>query len=145
MRLKLTIQPIPVSTWGRSLANRLPRKDWDKIRYDEYRRADYTCEICEEINLSLHCHEVWSFEERKKIQRLMGFEVCCELCHDVHHFGRSKATKTKVYIDRLIRHWCVVNKKTLNDFRLYESQIFEINKKRANRFYVVKVGRRILV
>lgn len=145
MRLRLRIEPIPASTWGLSLASRLPKEEWDKIRYEVYRDADYQCEICESVNKTLHCHERWTFDDKKFIQRLVGFECCCELCHDVHHFGRSRATRSHSYIDRLIGHWCKVNKKTRKDFVIYEKEISLLNRKRADRQYIVKVGRRILV
>ena len=145
MRLKLRIEPIPASTWGLSLANRLPEKEWDVIRTKVYRDANYQCEICGATNRTLYCHEVWGFKENKQIQFLRGFECCCDLCSDVHHFGRSKATRASSYIDRLIGHWCRVNKKTRVDFMEYENEIFTLNKKRADKQYIVKVGRRILV
>lgn len=145
MRLKLEIQPIPISSWGISLASRLPQKEWDEIRHENYRDADYTCVICGATNRTLNCHEVWKFDDRRRIQRLVELECCCNLCHDVHHFGRSKETKSKAYVDRLIGHWCKVNKKTRRDFALYLREIFEINKKRADRIYTIKVGRRILI
>ena len=145
MRLRLAIEPIPQSTWGRSLAQLLPKKEWDKLRHQAYKEVDYKCEVCGEMTLPLHLHEQWSFEMKTSIQRLIGLEVCCELCHAVHHFGFSKETKTKAYVERLIRHWCKVNEKQPKDFRLHEAETFEINKKRANKYFVVKVGRRILV
>jgi len=144
MRLKLAIEPVPISTWGRSLASLLPRKEWDTIRHKEYRKADFTCEVCGEVSLSLHCHEKWKFEDKKAIQRFAGFEVCCELCHDVHHFGRSTAVKSPAYVKRLINHWCKINERPESDFKTYQAEIFSINKRRANIYYIVKVGRKIL-
>ena len=144
MRLKLAIEPVPVSTWGKSLANLLPKKEWDKIRHESYKEANYECEVCGEVNLTLHCHEKWIWNNRSRIQRLVGIEVCCELCHSVHHFGRSQEVRSKQYVERLVAHWCKINEKTKRDFKLHQLQIFEINKKRANIYYQVKVGRRIL-
>ena len=144
MRLKLRIEPIPVSSWGVSLANRLPRKDWDKLRQRVYRDANYTCQVCGNVDSQLVCHEKWSFDDKRKIQRLVGLECCCQLCSDVHHFGRSKQVYDKEYVSRLIEHWCKVNGKTKRDFAMHEAEVFELNRKRANKFYIVKVGRRVL-
>ncbi len=145
MRLKLKIEPIPASTWGLSLANRLLKEEWDETRQKVYRDANYTCEICREDNKVLHCHEVWEFNDKKLIQRLVGLECCCELCHAIHHFGRTKEVKSPSYIERCIGHWCRVNGKTGKDFLEYEQEIYALNRKRANRQYIVKVGRRILI
>ena len=145
MRLKLAIEPVPISTWGVSLANRLEPKEWNKLRHQAYKEADYQCEVCGEVNLPLHLHEQWRFDERAKVQRFAGFEVCCELCHSVHHFGRSKETKTKAYVERLIKHWCKVNEKSRQKFNQYLVEIYEVNKMRVNKYYVVKVGRKVLL
>lgn len=144
MRLKLKIQPIPNSTWGISLANKMPSKEWLDLTVKVYRDADYTCEICGATGVKLHCHEVWEFDDRKKIQRLVRLECCCELCHNVHHFGRSTVVYKPSYVEKLIKHWCKVNGKTKQDFIEYQKEIFEINKRRAKIFYIVKVGRMIL-
>ena len=144
MRLKLRIEPIPASTWGISLANKLPKEEWDEIRTRVYRDADYRCQICGATGRTLHAHEVWGFKEDKQIQFLKGLECCCELCHDVHHFGRSREVKSPSYVDRLIGHWCRVNGKTRMDFIRYEQEIFALNRKRADVQYIVKIGRRTL-
>lgn len=144
-KLKLEIQPIPISSWGISLATKLDKDKWDEIRHEVYRRADYACQICRSTDRELHCHEVWGFDDKKKIQRLVRLECCCKLCHDVHHFGRSKEVYGKAYIEKLIKHWCEVNKKTQEDFQRYGIEIFRLSKKRADVMYTIKVGRRILV
>lgn len=144
MRLKLTIEPRPVSTWGITLASRLSKSEWDEIRSGVYRDADYKCQICSSNSGPLHAHEVWRFEDRKRIQRLVGFLCLCRLCHDVKHFGRSSEVYKRDYIEKLISHWCQVNGKTRGDFQVYLQIIFEQNKRRADKFYIVKVGRRIL-
>ncbi len=144
MRLKLQIEPVPNSTWGVSLSNKLDKDEWAKIRQDCYRKADYKCEICGDGHTTLNAHEVWIFSDIKEIQRLHHLECCCGLCHDVHHFGRSTQVYPKHYVERLVRHWCKINKKTAEDFKIYYQEVFEINKKRANRQYIVKVGNRIL-
>lgn len=143
--LKLKIEPIPNFTWGISLANKLPKEEWDKLRQQVYRDANYTCEICGATGGVLHCHEVWKFDDKRKIQRLIKLECCCDLCHDVHHFGRTKAMKPWPRTDRCINHWCKVNGRTIEDFRAYEKELKEVNYKRAEIAYIVKIGRRILV
>ena len=144
MRLKLKIEPIPQFTWGFSLANKLPKEEWDELRQKVYRDANYECEICGATNRTLFCHEVWDFDLKKGIQRLVRLECCCEMCSDVHHYGRSKMVKPASYLQKLVDHWCKVNKKTRRDFSLYEKEIRDINYKRVDIPWVVKVGRKIL-
>lgn len=144
MKLKLAIEPRPASTWGMTLANLLPRDKWDRLRFDCYREAGYACEICGRTDLDLNAHEIWEFDDRRKIMRLKRIECRCTLCHDVHHFGRSTQVHSRSYQKKLIEHWCKVNERTKEDFQQHLADIFEINKKRANIFYIVKVGRYIL-
>ena len=143
--LRLEIEPIPVSTWGISLANKLPRVEWDKIRHKVYKEANWTCQICGDTSRVLHAHEIWRFDNKRKIQGLVRIECVCKLCHDVKHFGRSTEVYTKTYVGKLLKHWCEINQKKEKDFYIYQAKILEISKKRADIFYVVKVGRRILV
>jgi hypothetical protein len=145
VRLKLRIEPVPISTWGKSLAGRLPKKEWDDLRFSVYRNAGYECEICGDGSKTLHAHEVWKFDDRKAIQVLVKVECLCETCHNVKHFGRSKEVYPESYIKTLVKHWCKVNGRKPRDLLIHEREVFEINKKRANRYYIVKVGRRILV
>ena len=147
MRLKLTIQPIPASTWGISLANRLPRGEWDEIRTEIYRDADYTCEICGATNRTLHCHEVWAFKKTSKnkgAQRLVGLLCVCELCHDCIHFGRSTQVHSKTYVEKLMRHMQKVNKISRQKLLLYLEEVKKINYERADVEWIVKVGRKVL-
>ncbi len=144
MRLKLEIEPRPISTWGITLASRLPKQEWDDLRAKVYRAAGYKCEICKDGDSTLNCHEVWGFKEDKRIQFLIKCQAICTLCHDVKHFGRSNGVYKKTYVETLISHWCKINKRTKADFQIYLKEIFRLNKKRADRFYIVKVGHRIL-
>ena len=144
MRLKLNIEPIPISTWGISLANKLPREEWNQIRHKVYWDANYECEICGATNRQLHCHEIWVYDDRKCIQKLAALECCCELCHDVHHFGRTSQTRADSYVQRCIGHWCKINRKTRSEFMDYLAEIKRISIKRADKQYIVKVGRRTL-
>jgi len=143
-RLKLRIEPIPVSTWGRSLSNLLPREEWDEIRNQVYREANYKCQICGSTDKEFHAHEQWLFNDTKAIQKLAGIICVCKTCHNCIHMGRSKMVYKASRIEILIRHWCKVNKKRRADFYAYEKEIFEINKKRADKYYIVKVGHKIL-
>jgi len=136
-KLKLEIESRPISTWGITLASRLPRAEWDSIRKRVYQRANYKCEICGEDCLQLHCHEQWGFDNRKRIQYLKDLRCVCETCHDVIHFGRSKHVYPKSYVNQLVRHWCEVNGKSQKDFEKYQAAIHTKNKARANIFYKV--------
>ena len=143
-KLKLALEPRPISTWGITLASRLPPGVWDTVRRKVFRAANFTCEICSEDAQQLHCHEEWDFNERKKVQQLVALRCVCKTCHDVIHFGRSKHVYNKTYVEALIQHWCKVNKKTRSDFERHLEETHRISKRRANKQYVVVAGDMIL-
>jgi hypothetical protein len=144
MKLKLGIESVPISAWGRSLANLLPRREWDDLRMQCYREANYKCEICGNTTLDLEAHEVWRFDDKRAIMALAYIQCLCKLCHGVKHYGRSKVVDGKRYAKILIEHWCSINDKTQADFAQHEAEVFKLNKKRADIYYQVRVGRRIL-
>lgn len=137
----MTIEPRPASTWGITLANLLPKEEWNEIRQQVYWEADYTCVICGSTKQPMHAHEQWLLDDKKKVQRLVGIECCCRLCHDVHHFGRSSMVYRKTYREELVKHWCKVNSKSQEDFNRYYAEVQTLSRKRANIYYIVKVGK----
>lgn len=86
--LKLAVDSmIPKSLSNKGLSQVLPKSHWDKIRTATYLEYDHTCAICEIVPKSgrLHCHEIWSYHERTRTQRLDGFIALCDPCHRVKH------------------------------------------------------------
>lgn len=143
--LHLAIQPLPNSTWGLSLSQKLPKEEWDFIRRECYKIANYRCEICHSSNSGLNAHELWLFDDKKLLQVFNGLECCCTLCHDVHHFGRSSFVYNLPQIETLIRHWCRINKLTFRSFQKHRDEMFALSIRRASKHYTVMIGKRILL
>lgn len=113
---------IPQQNWGKSLAQLLPKEVWDSVRKEIYKTANYSCMTCGMTGIAVHCHEVWLFDDLKKIQVLRGFQCICPDCHSIKHWGRTVAISNQGKIPRsevvrLIEHFCEVNKCTEQDFR----------------------------
>jgi len=144
IRLKLEVEPVPISTWGISLSNRLPKEAWDVLRKKVYKAGGYRCQICGSTLPPMHCHEVWKFNNKEKVQYLARLECICKICHDVKHFGRSQEVYKKDYITVLVNHWCEVNNLIEKAFYVYLKQIFHTNTIRSKIYYTVKVEGRIL-
>jgi len=104
-RLRLAIEPMPLSAAMASLAKLLPQAEWDRIRKSVYKRAGYRCQICGR-DARLNCHELWYHNERTGYQWLMGFEALCDHCHGVKHLIRARDRQT---FDRLANHFMEVN------------------------------------
>ena len=95
---------VPMTSWHRSIAclsngriwfghkeillgnalRKIFRRIWGRIRKRELMRSDFSCEICGNSD-SLHIHEIWTYDSKRRIQKLVGYKVLCDRCHRVHH------------------------------------------------------------
>jgi len=143
--MKLEIEPIPESTWGISLANLLPPPVWNDLRKEVYEGFNYTCAICKATDKQLHCHERWSFDDKNRIQKLLGFQCLCVDCHSIRHWGRTVAEAHKngdsEILVRLTKHFCDVNDCTTAAFSLYKVEIGDMMQKRNKHKYRVDFGK----
>lgn len=120
MKPRLSIELVPEKQWGKSLAQWLPKEEWNVLRRKIYRRYSWTCQVCGAFGVRVHCHESWSWDDRKKIQKLVDLGCRCEDCHHIHHWGRTihalhEGKLTQTYIDKLRKHYCQVNNCTERD------------------------------
>ena len=94
---RLTVELIPRTLFFSNVRTLLPKKYWDSIRKDSYEKAKDKCEICGDTGKNqgyrhnLECHEIWDYNEEKKVQKLVGLVSLCPKCHQVKHFGRTSA------------------------------------------------------
>jgi len=94
---KLVVELVPKTCHYSNVRTTLTQKEWDKIRFESYEKANYVCEICSQTGLEqgykhkLECHEIWKYNDTKKIQKLVGLISLCPLCHQVKHIGRANA------------------------------------------------------
>ena len=74
MNTTLTVELVPRGQWGANLRSELPKKDWDRLRREQYKKAGYVCEICggKGSRHPVECHEIWHYDEDTNTQRLDG-------------------------------------------------------------------------
>ncbi len=85
--LRLTVEPVPTTTAGKSLNKTLSSNRWARISKrvrDEYGNK---CAICGVLGQKggIHCHEEWEYDEAAGVQRLSALIPLCRLCHRVKH------------------------------------------------------------
>ena len=87
--LRLQIELVPDKCWFSNVRSNVSTRDWDIIRRQVYVKADYKCEICGGIGPRhpVECHEIWSYDDKKHLQKLEKLQALCPLCHEVKHFG----------------------------------------------------------
>ena len=142
---KLTIEPIAQNNWGTSLVHYLPPEVWDVVRKEVYARSKYSCMICGEENVELHCHEVWLYYEKDRIQKLQRLICICSKCHHIKHWGGTVAAVHKkqypyTYLAELEQHFCKVNGCTPAQFLEYRVYMGEISQMRSRIKYELSWG-----
>lgn len=112
MSLKLRIELIPKTAWFSSLYRLIPREVWKFIRAEHIKTAGAKCEICSSSVKPLYLHEVWEYDDKKHVQKLLRFQLLCRKCHWVKHIGlaREKADRGELDFDELVKHFCKVNR-----------------------------------
>ena len=128
----LTVELVPAPQWGDNLRSHLSKAQWDKLRKEVYKKANYRCEICggKGNRWPVECHEIWHYDEEKKQQVLVGMIALCPKCHEVKHIGRSMSTGKG---ERATRHLMKVNQWSYSDAQYYIEAVFE-QWHRRNRF-----------
>lgn len=119
---KLTIELVPKTSHYKNLRSELDVPHWNKLRKETYRKAGYRCEICggKGNKWPVECHEVWTYDEEKKIQKLERLIALCPACHEVKHLGRAQ--KTGNY-KSAIEHLKKVNSWTDKQVSAYVEQV----------------------
>ena len=86
----LTIELVPRTSWRRSLHKLLSRESWFELR-NQFNASSGPCSICNEgtYDSALHLHEVWKYDDKKRVQKLVALQPICSTCHDVKHLGRA--------------------------------------------------------
>lgn len=94
---KLGVELVPYTCWYSNIRSLLPKKEWDRLRKASYEHAKFKCEICkgdgfeQGYNHALECHEIWDYNDRTKVQKLVGLVSLCPRCHICKHIGRANA------------------------------------------------------
>lgn len=142
-KVKLEIELIPSTCHYSNVRTTLKTKLWDKIRFIVYEKAGYRCEICGETGLEqgykhrVECHEIWKYDDERKVQKLVGLIALCPTCHQAKHIGRSFAIgKQGAAIDKLmeVNNWS--EKKTFEII----GEAFEVNKERSKHNWKMDIS-----
>jgi hypothetical protein len=103
----LTIDLVPETCWVRSLRAELALEDSRRLERLVLDAARGWCELCGRRDPSaLECDELWSFDERDRIQRLERVLAVCSACCEVRHIDLAARIGTA---DRAVRHLAAVN------------------------------------
>lgn len=141
-KLFLTIELVPSSCWFSNVRSSVSRKEWDIIRKQVYSEANNICEICggKGPNHPVECHEIWNYDDKKLIQKLVGMIALCPSCHQVKHIGLSQVrgigTEAK-------NHLAKVNKISKDEAEKYIKASFELWEQRSKKKWKLDISKLI--
>jgi hypothetical protein len=122
---RLTIELVPKTSWYNNVRALVDESGWDRIRRQVYRQADYRCEVCggRGPEHPVECHEVWRYDDRTRMQRLVRMIALCPACHQVKHIGfasvKGKGAQARAHLGD-------VNGWTLEQADAYIDEAFQV-------------------
>ncbi len=139
--LKLSIELVPKTSWYKNLRKKMKQSQWNKLRKKVYTEQGNVCAICG-AGGRLNCHEVWSYDEAKHIQKLMGFSAVCNMCHNVEHFGRAQILASQGHLDlnAVVEHFMKVNGTNQTVFEKHKTEAFRIWRERSQHEWKTDLG-----
>lgn len=86
---ELTIELVPSTAWFSNLRSEVRARDWNTCKAYVRERSGSRCEVCGGVGRRhpVDCHEIWHYDDERKIQRLDGLIALCPACHEVKHIG----------------------------------------------------------
>jgi len=139
----LEIELVPSTVWYSSLYRLLPKEMWNSIRNEIIRENGRKCQICGETESVMNLHEIWKYDDINQIQKLEGFILLCGMCHHIKHIGLAGilASEGKLDYNKIIEHFCKVNKCTKKEFEEHSAKAFDIWGKRSRYEWKQDFGR----
>jgi hypothetical protein len=127
--LKLTIELVPKTCFYSNVRSEVTRTQWDIIRRQVASKAYNACEICGD-NFRIECHEIWHYDDKKLIQKLVGMTALCKSCHMVKHMGYANVSGNG---EKAIAHFMKINKLTRKMADKYIDKAFDIWARRSSK------------
>ena len=137
--MKLVPDLVPESCFFKNVRSEVSRSVWDKLRRTVYAAAGNRCEVCKGKGHKhpVEAHEVWEYDEKTGVQKLLKLEALCPACHEVKHIGLAEIRGRR---DAAIKHMCKVNKITKAKAESVVADAFHVWAKRSQRDWKLDVS-----
>ncbi|KAG0189364.1 hypothetical protein DFQ28_003490 [Apophysomyces sp. BC1034] len=124
--VKLTIELVPTACWYSNVRSNVFPATWDRLQTVVFKIAGYRCEICGGHGDShpVECHEIWAYDDHKRIQRLAHLASLCPKCHQVKHIGFAISQGRA---QQVVRWLAQVNQLTPAQALAYVQQTFQVH------------------
>lgn len=137
--MKLELHLIPQTSYYINLRNHLGNR-WGILSKKIRSERNYTCEICgkQKEPQKMHLHELWSFDDNLCIQKLIGFECICSICHSIHHWGLSQLQGKNMIF--LTKYACEINGCTEYEWERYIEKARQEWNRRSEINWQIELG-----
>jgi len=139
MKKTLEIELVPSSSWGDNLRKELSASKWRKLSISCSDRAGGRCEVCgtKPRNRRPDCHEIWEYDDVKKVQRLVGLVALCTTCHKAKHLGRTLSVESAEVRDRVLMKLMKMNEMSVDELEAYIIEVFKKYEERSRHKWTV--------
>jgi len=151
---RLQIQLVPLLAWGRNVRAVVAGDTWEALRWHlgaaQYRpqflsidlpdrpyRAKLKCAHCKTEQKALDLHELWHYDDKNKVQRLIGLKAICSKCHLSTHMGYANATGRT---EEALVNLAAVNGWTAQQAQEHSDRAFAVWERRASTQYTLDVS-----
>lgn len=137
--MKLEIELCPSSCWYNNVRAILTQKQWDNVRKQVFSQAHNTCEICGGIGKKhpVECHEIWFYDDKTMVQKLIGLISLCPDCHTVKHFGLAQLMNKQ---EQATKHLMRVNGITKKNAEKYIANEFMVWALRSGKSWKIDIS-----
>lgn len=110
----LTVELVPRTSWYRNVRSNVSPEQWERLKRIVFRRAGHACEICggRGAKWPVECHEVFAYDDERRVQKLVRLLALCPACHEVKHIGlagvRGRRREALTHLAR-VNHWSVAD------------------------------------
>ena len=135
----LTVELIPRTSWYTNVRSNVSVAEWERLKKIVSERAGRRCEICggQGPRWPVECHEVFSYDDARHIQRLERLLALCPSCHEVKHIGLAGVRGRRA---EAVRHLARVNGWSAVDAELYLEACFELWHRRSNHEWTLDLS-----
>lgn len=119
---KFIVELVPKTCFFSNVRSQVSTKDWDWLRKETYKQANHRCEGCGAKG-RMEAHEIWHYDDQKKIQKLFGLSCYCNMCHLCHHLGFAEI---KGKLPQVKKHLAKINQWTPGETQAYIEAVFEV-------------------
>lgn len=126
----LTIELVPQTCWFSNVRSEVSADDWDRLRKAIYEEAGDRCQVCggRGPKWPVECHELWHYDDKRRLQTLRGLTALCPACHEVKHIGLANVRGRGQIA---ARHLAKVNGWTQQEADRYIAEQFSVWQERS--------------